>query len=151
MQMAAHLNWEVVGTHAEPEYPVQSAIADGDIPISQNDLPSGRENHRWYVHSLTPAEGAVLGSRGKDCRCACRSCAKARWSSKELKEPCNWIPIHNGNTHPMLLEARRDLCCPIVCCLDRVPLLFQTTHWHASQPWWSHASVEFPSLSGAID
>ena len=33
-QMAAHLNREVVGTHAEPEYPVQSAIADGDIPTS---------------------------------------------------------------------------------------------------------------------
>ena len=33
-QMAAHLNWEVVGTHAEPENPVQPAIADGDIPIS---------------------------------------------------------------------------------------------------------------------
>ena len=28
-QMAAHLNREVVGSHAEPEYPVQSAIADG--------------------------------------------------------------------------------------------------------------------------
>ena len=30
--MAAHLNREVVGTHAEPEYPVQSAIADGGHP-----------------------------------------------------------------------------------------------------------------------
>ena len=58
--MAAHLSWEVVGTHAEPENPVQPAIADGDCTQDAAWLPIVPWHEKWsncsfWMNSRTSA------------------------------------------------------------------------------------------------